>query len=81
MLHTINELLNMPVFLVQALQTLHCRYILMVSQIMSIIIINILKYAMKIFMKCFFVGNLNLCHVLKNIMRKILEMCNLTLEQ
>ena len=37
--------------------------------------------SMQIYMKYFVVGNLNLCHVPKNIMRKILELCNLTLEQ
>jgi len=49
----------------------------MMSQILSIIIINILKYKMKIFMKYFLVGNLNLCYILNNIMRKIVETYNL----
>jgi len=35
----------------------------------------------QIYMKYFVVGNLNLCHVPKNIMRKTLQLYNSTLEQ
>jgi len=37
---------------------------------MSIIIVNIFMNSMKIYMKHFVVGNLNLCHVRTNIREK-----------
>jgi len=51
------------------------------SIIIIIIIINIFLYTVKMHVKYFLVGNLNLCYVLKNVMRKILETYNLILEQ
>ena len=49
---------------------IHYRYTLILPQLMSIIIVNIFMNSMKIYMKHFVVGNLNLCHVRTNIREK-----------